>query len=111
LENCLFSIASKLSQKLQQIPVAWSLLNKPEAEMYKLLIRLFMHLPTEAQLATKTFINKLLRQNDTAGYRKENTLEAALLAFYQLTSFSVNTAIPKCTDKTHTKHIWSHMND
>jgi hypothetical protein len=106
LENCLFSIASKLSQKPQQIPVAWSLLNKPEAEMYKLLIRLFRHVPTEAQSATKTFINKLLRQdNDTAGYRKENTLEAALLAFYQLTRFSVNTSIPKCTDKTHTKHI------
>jgi hypothetical protein len=40
--------------------------------MYKLLIRLFMHQPTDAQSATKTFINKLLRQdNDTAAYRKE----------------------------------------
>jgi len=30
-----------------------------------------MHLPTDAQSAAKTFIRKLLRQNDTAAYRKE----------------------------------------
>ena len=40
--------------------------------MYILLTRLFMHLATDAQSASKTFINKLLRQdNDTAVYRKE----------------------------------------
>lgn len=57
---------------MSHIPVARSLLNKPQAEMYILLTRLFMHLATDAQSASKTFINKLLRQdNDTAVYRKE----------------------------------------
>jgi hypothetical protein len=46
--------------------------------MYKLLIPLFMHLPTDAQSATKTFINKLLRQNnDTAAYQKEEYFEGS----------------------------------
>jgi hypothetical protein len=44
----------------------------PEAETYKLLIDLFMHLPTDAQSATKTFIIKLMWQDDnTAACRKE----------------------------------------
>lgn len=48
-------------------------MKRPETEMYKLLIRLFMHLSTDAQSATKTFINKLLRlDNDTAVNRKED---------------------------------------
>jgi len=47
-------------------------MNRLETEMYKLIIRLFMHLSTDAQSAIKTFINKLLRPlNDTAVYRKQ----------------------------------------
>lgn len=78
--------------------------------MYKLLIRLFMHLPTEAQSATKTFINKLLRQdNDTAGYRKEKYFGGSSVGFLSTDTFLrqyINSKMYR--QNAHEAHMESH---